>query len=210
MLNIKLSVNTFPSSPTPIPSPPHKAHTSFVVDWKLRKESEGVRVNSPPWALRGQIPYTVLIGIRTSWRKWGQNALLPHHFLDSYEETHLMMFLVSCFSKKVRYHDVHDSRERRMGERFRRWKLWGVLLTEQFREPQWLRQCRLCFLKMGLLLQFSSVQWLSHIRLWDPMDRSTPGLPGHHQLPEFTQTHCFFIPHLNSHSSNSSSSTVTS
>ena len=25
--------------------------------------------------------------------------------------------------------------------------------------------------------------------LCDPMDRSTPGLPVHHQLPEFTQTH---------------------
>ena len=25
--------------------------------------------------------------------------------------------------------------------------------------------------------------------LWDPMNRSTPGPPVHHQLPEFTQTH---------------------
>ena len=25
--------------------------------------------------------------------------------------------------------------------------------------------------------------------LCDPMNRSMPGLPGHHQLPEFTQTH---------------------
>ena len=37
--------------------------------------------------------------------------------------------------------------------------------------------------------QFSSVQSLSHVRLWDPMNHSTPGLPVHHQLPEFTQTH---------------------
>ena len=36
--------------------------------------------------------------------------------------------------------------------------------------------------------QFSSVQSLSRVRLCDPMDRSTPGLPVHHQLPEFTQT----------------------
>ena len=35
----------------------------------------------------------------------------------------------------------------------------------------------------------SSVQSLSHVRLCDPMDCSTPGLPVHHQLPEFTQTH---------------------
>ena len=36
---------------------------------------------------------------------------------------------------------------------------------------------------------FSSVQSLSRVRLCDPMNRSAPGLPIHHQLPEFTQTH---------------------
>ena len=40
-----------------------------------------------------------------------------------------------------------------------------------------------------LLPQFSSVQSLSHVRLCDPMNRSTPGLPVHHQLQEFTQTY---------------------
>ena len=39
------------------------------------------------------------------------------------------------------------------------------------------------------LVQFSSVQSLSHVRLCDPMSHSTPGLPVHCQLPEFTQTH---------------------
>ena len=29
----------------------------------------------------------------------------------------------------------------------------------------------------------------SCLTLCDPMDCSTPGLPVHHQLPEFTQTH---------------------
>ena len=29
--------------------------------------------------------------------------------------------------------------------------------------------------------------------LCDPMDRSTPGLPVHHQLPEFTQTHVHWV-----------------
>ena len=38
-------------------------------------------------------------------------------------------------------------------------------------------------------VQFSSVQSLSRVRLCDPMNRSMPGLPVHHQLPEFTQTH---------------------
>ena len=35
----------------------------------------------------------------------------------------------------------------------------------------------------------SSVQSLSRVRLCDPMDCSTPGLPVHHQLPESTQNH---------------------
>ena len=37
-------------------------------------------------------------------------------------------------------------------------------------------------------VQFSSVAQ-SCLTLYDPMNRSTPGLPVHHQLPEFTQTH---------------------
>ena len=37
-------------------------------------------------------------------------------------------------------------------------------------------------------VQFSSVAQ-SCLTLCDPMDHSTPGLPVHHQLPEFTQTH---------------------
>ena len=38
------------------------------------------------------------------------------------------------------------------------------------------------------LFQFSSVAQLSPT-LCDPMNCSTPGLPVHHELPEFTQTH---------------------
>ena len=37
-------------------------------------------------------------------------------------------------------------------------------------------------------IQFSSVTQ-SCLTLFDPMNCSTPGLPVHHQLPEFTQTH---------------------
>ena len=40
----------------------------------------------------------------------------------------------------------------------------------------------------SLVTQFSSVSQLCPT-LCDPMNRSTPGLPVHHQLPEFTQTH---------------------
>ena len=43
-------------------------------------------------------------------------------------------------------------------------------------------------LQLVEVLQFSSVTQLCPI-LCDPMDRSTPGLPVHHQLLQFTQTH---------------------
>ena len=42
------------------------------------------------------------------------------------------------------------------------------------------------------LHQFSSVAQ-SCLTLWDPMNRSTPGLPVHHQLPESTQTHVHWV-----------------
>ena len=40
-------------------------------------------------------------------------------------------------------------------------------------------------------VQFNSVSSVAQScpTLFDPMNRSTPGLPVHHQLPEFTQTH---------------------
>ena len=41
--------------------------------------------------------------------------------------------------------------------------------------------------------QFSSVQLFSCVWLCNPMDRSTPGLPVHQQLPEFTQTHVHWV-----------------
>ena len=40
--------------------------------------------------------------------------------------------------------------------------------------------------------QFSSVAQ-SCLTLWDPMNRSMPGLPVHHQLLEFTQTHIHWV-----------------
>ena len=41
-------------------------------------------------------------------------------------------------------------------------------------------------------LQVSSIAQLCPT-LFDPMDYSTPGLPVHHQLPEFTQTHVHWV-----------------
>ena len=40
------------------------------------------------------------------------------------------------------------------------------------------------------MIYFSSVQSLSCPTLCDPMNRSTPGLPVHHQLLEFTKLMC--------------------
>ena len=45
-----------------------------------------------------------------------------------------------------------------------------------------------CPLATTLILQFSSVTQ-SCPTLWDPMNHSTPGLPVHHDLQEFNQTH---------------------
>ena len=48
------------------------------------------------------------------------------------------------------------------------------------------------FLYMIHVIQFSSVAQLCPT-LCDPMNSSTPDLPVHHQLPEFTQTHVHLV-----------------
>ena len=59
---------------------------------------------------------------------------------------------------------------------------WGIPWAE---EPGGLQSTGLPKVK------HSSVQSVTQScpTLYDPMNRSTPGLPVHHQLPEFTQTH---------------------
>ena len=54
-----------------------------------------------------------------------------------------------------------------------------VILSKSHKERQ--KLCEIAY-------QFSSVAQ-SCLTLCDPMNRSTPGLPVHHQLLEFTQTH---------------------
>ena len=60
-----------------------------------------------------------------------------------------------------------------------RWWLWHFLFIELAVES---------FISQYLLSQFSSVTQ-SCLILCDPMNRSKPGFPVHHQLPESTQTH---------------------
>jgi len=47
--------------------------------------------------------------------------------------------------------------------------------------------------KMRIKMWFCSVQLLSCVRLCNPMDCGTPGLPVHHQLLELAQTHVHWI-----------------
>ena len=56
------------------------------------------------------------------------------------------------------------------------------------REAWWSTVHGVTRVKHNLVTQFSSVAQ-SCLTLCDPMNSSTPGLPVHHQLPEFTQTH---------------------
>ena len=49
--------------------------------------------------------------------------------------------------------------------------------------------CVKLYWNFKLKFQFSSVQSLGRVWLFDPMNRNTPGLPVHHQLLESTQTH---------------------
>ena len=60
---------------------------------------------------------------------------------------------------------------------------WGAL-DLQFHRVESLHLC--------WSVQFSSVSQ-SCPTVCDPMNRSTPGLPVHHQLPEFTQTHVHWV-----------------
>ena len=60
----------------------------------------------------------------------------------------------------------------------------------------WSHKIKSCLLLgrkvMTNLVQFSSVAQLCPT-LYDSMDCSTPGLPVHHQLPEFTQTYVHWV-----------------
>ena len=57
-----------------------------------------------------------------------------------------------------------------------------------------LSSVKICLIYLASFdVQFSSVQSLSRVRLCDPMNRSMPGLPVHHQLLEFTPIHVHWV-----------------
>ena len=98
----------------------------------------------------------------------------------------------------------HFSPHALMQKRVRKWlKTIGKLLTSLNRHPPTQTYiykiiiCRVIIYNHFITLvtstkkysvQYSSVAQ-SYLTLCDPMNRSTPGLPFHHQLPEFTETH---------------------
>ena len=70
------------------------------------------------------------------------------------------------------------------------YSLWGLkesFTTEQERQKSYFPSKRNTY-PFTMSVQFSSVAQ-SCLTLCDPMNRSMPGLPVHHHLPEFTQTH---------------------
>ena len=75
-----------------------------------------------------------------------------------------------------RFQDPSEEEETDPKASQRKFPSEGDVLCHDYRGGSW------------LLIQFSSVTQ-SCPTLCDPMNRNTPGLPIHHQLPEFTQTH---------------------
>ena len=74
------------------------------------------------------------------------------------------------------------------------------LFTNSFPTDRWMLsryQYFLTLLRLRSILAFSSVQFISVTQscptLCNPMNCSTPGLPVHHQLLEFTQTHDHWV-----------------
>ena len=69
-----------------------------------------------------------------------------------------------------------------------RWALWGFLVQCS------LQSSFVYYFPCNIVFLISSVQSAQPCpTLCDPMNRSTPGLPIHHQLPEFTQTHVHWV-----------------
>ena len=87
----------------------------------------------------------------------------------------------------------------------------GILLSHK-KEQMWISwtavdETRICYTSEVSQKEKNKYRILTHIygsdqirsvsqscpTLCDPMNRSTPGLPVHHQLPEFTQTHVHWV-----------------
>ena len=140
-----------------------------VVTLKKRHQGNNIRC----WNHRGES--TIILGQNGVMRHWGncsrnivrsQNGLI----FEGGKNVGFARWLdLVCESKRGIKDDL---------------KCWFVQLNSF---PVWLFQPML-LMAICSSVQFSSVAQ-SCPTLCDPMNRSTPGLPVHHQLPEFTQTH---------------------
>ena len=74
---------------------------------------------------------------------------------------------------------------------------WGRKESDITEQLNWTISLLLIFRYSWQFFPFMSVQFSSVAQLCptlcDPMNCSTPGLPVHHQLPEFTQTHVHWV-----------------
>ena len=107
------------------------------------------------------------------------------HVLSHFSHIRLFVTLMGCSPPGS---SVHRILQARIPEWVATLSLQGIFPTQEL-NPRLL--CLLHWQVGSLPLaspQFSSVAQ-SCLTLCDPMDYSTPGLPVHHQLPEFTQTH---------------------
>uniref|UniRef100_A0AC11D1J6 Leucine, glutamate and lysine rich 1 n=1 Tax=Ovis aries TaxID=9940 RepID=A0AC11D1J6_SHEEP len=99
----------------------------------------------------------------------GVSYLILHEFKAMEEK-------VKAMEKEMKFYQGSIEREKRLQEKLQS-------LSQDF------EQCKIDNeSKTESSVQFSSIAQ-SCPTLCDPMNRSTPGLPVHHQLPEFTQTH---------------------
>ena len=76
------------------------------------------------------------------------------------------------------------------------WLNWGIASSSSYHLPFVERvSCLVSWLTVIFYqdLCLNTCQFRSVPTLCDPMNRSMPGLPVHHQLPEFTQTHVHWV-----------------
>ena len=66
------------------------------------------------------------------------------------------------------------------------WVVWERKMMKSFMIPEFWNDCSFLFIVCEYQIRSDQISH-SCPTLCDPMNRSTPGLPVHHQLPEFTQ-----------------------
>ena len=101
----------------------------------------------------------------------------------------LAIFIPACGSSSPAFHMIYStSKLNKQGDSIKPWQTLLSILSwsiAPFLVPTFASWSAYRFL--------ISVQLLSCPTLCDPMNRSTPGLPVHHQLPEFTQIHVHWV-----------------